>query len=33
VLLGVVMLDTGLIDNPRNAALGERILYHVAGGV
>jgi aminoglycoside phosphotransferase (APT) family kinase protein len=32
VLLGVVMLDTGLIDNPRNAALGERILRQVAEG-
>lgn len=33
VLLGVVMLDTGLIDNPRNAALGERILRQVAEGL
>jgi len=26
VLFGVILLDTGLIDNPRNAAIGERIL-------
>jgi len=33
VLFGVTMLDTGLIDNPGNAALGERILQRVAEGV
>jgi aminoglycoside phosphotransferase (APT) family kinase protein len=26
VLFGVMLLDTGLIDNPRNAAIGEQIL-------
>jgi aminoglycoside phosphotransferase (APT) family kinase protein len=26
VLFGVMLLDTGLIDNPRNAAIGECIL-------
>jgi aminoglycoside phosphotransferase (APT) family kinase protein len=31
VLFGVMLLDTGLIDNPRNAALGERILRHITG--
>ena len=25
-LLGVVLLDTGLVDNPRNAAIGRSIL-------
>ncbi len=30
VLFGVILLDTGLTDNPRNAVLGEQILYHVA---
>lgn len=30
VLLGVVLLDTGLIDNPRHAMLGTRILQRVA---
>jgi aminoglycoside phosphotransferase (APT) family kinase protein len=33
LLFGVMFLDTGLIDNPRNAALGERILRHVAENV
>jgi aminoglycoside phosphotransferase (APT) family kinase protein len=33
LLFGVAMLDTGLSDNPRNAALGERILRRVAGGI
>jgi aminoglycoside phosphotransferase (APT) family kinase protein len=32
VLFGVVMLDTGLSDNPRNAAIGERILRCVPDG-
>jgi aminoglycoside phosphotransferase (APT) family kinase protein len=32
VLFGVVLLDTGLSDNPRNAALGERILRGVPDG-
>ncbi len=30
VLFGVMFLDTGLIDNPRNAAIGEQILRRVA---
>jgi aminoglycoside phosphotransferase (APT) family kinase protein len=30
VLFGVMLLDSGRIDNPRNAALGARILLHVA---
>ena len=29
VLFGVVLLETGLIDNPRNARLGERILRNI----
>ena len=33
VFFGIMLLDTGLIDNPRNAALGERILRHVADGL
>ena len=32
VLFGVVLLDTGLSDNPRNAAIRERILRHVSDG-
>jgi aminoglycoside phosphotransferase (APT) family kinase protein len=32
VLFGLTLLDTGLTDNPRNAALGMRILRRVAGG-
>jgi aminoglycoside phosphotransferase (APT) family kinase protein len=31
VLFGVFLLDTGLIDNPRNAAIGERILRQLDG--
>jgi aminoglycoside phosphotransferase (APT) family kinase protein len=27
VLFGVFLLDTGLVDNPRNATIGERILH------
>ena len=30
VLFGVMLLDTGLNDNPRNAAIGERTLRRVA---
>lgn len=30
VLVGVALLDTGLIDNPRNAELGRRVLTRVA---
>jgi aminoglycoside phosphotransferase (APT) family kinase protein len=29
VLFGVLMLETGLVDNPRNAAIGERTLRRV----
>src|SRR5262249_40301054 len=29
VLFGVMLLDSGLVDNPRNARLGERILRRV----
>lgn len=25
ILFGVLLLDTGLIDNPRNAVMGERV--------
>jgi len=32
VLFGVMLLDTGLTDNPRNAAIGERILRRVSDG-
>jgi aminoglycoside phosphotransferase (APT) family kinase protein len=31
-LFGVMLLDTGLSDNPRNAAMGERILRRLADG-
>jgi aminoglycoside phosphotransferase (APT) family kinase protein len=30
VLFGVVLLDTGLVDNPRNALIGEKILRRVS---
>ncbi len=30
ILFGVVLLDTGLIDNPRHAVLGEKILINVS---
>ena len=30
ILFGVILLDTGLIDNPRHAILGEKILNRVA---
>jgi aminoglycoside phosphotransferase (APT) family kinase protein len=30
VLFGTALLDSGLVDNPRNAAIGERILRRVA---
>ncbi|MGK7897586.1 MAG: aminoglycoside phosphotransferase family protein [Xenococcus sp. (in: cyanobacteria)] len=32
ILFGVVLLDTGLIDNPQHAAIGKRILSHVSEG-
>ena len=32
VLFGVMMLDTGLSDNPRHAAIGERILRCLPNG-
>jgi aminoglycoside phosphotransferase (APT) family kinase protein len=32
VLFGVMLLDTGLSDNPRNAAIGKRILRCVPDG-
>jgi aminoglycoside phosphotransferase (APT) family kinase protein len=32
VLFGVMLLDTGLSDNPRNATIGEQTLGRVAGG-
>lgn len=31
VLFGIVLLDTGLIDNPRHAAVGRATLERVAG--
>lgn len=30
ILFGVVLLDTGLIDNPRHAAMGEKILQRIS---
>jgi aminoglycoside phosphotransferase (APT) family kinase protein len=30
VLFGIVFLDSGLVDNPRNAVIGERIQRRVA---
>ena len=30
ILFGVLLLDTGLIDNPRHAMIGERILRRMA---
>lgn len=30
VLFGVMLLDSGLVDNPRNAAIGARTLRHLA---
>ncbi|MBD2096551.1 phosphotransferase [Trichocoleus sp. FACHB-591] len=30
IFFGVVLLDTGLIDNPKHAAIGERTLRHMA---
>lgn len=29
VIFGVVLLDSGLIDNPRHAAMGEKVLYRL----
>ncbi|WP_416673546.1 aminoglycoside phosphotransferase family protein [Egbenema bharatensis] len=31
ILFGVVLLDTGLVDNPRYAAIGERTLQRISG--
>jgi hypothetical protein len=33
VLFGVILLDTGLNDNPRNTELGKRILPRVEKGI
>ena len=30
ILLGVVLLDSGLVDNPQHAAMGQKILQSVA---
>jgi aminoglycoside phosphotransferase (APT) family kinase protein len=30
IFFGIVLLDTGLVDNPRHAIMGERTLRHVA---
>ena len=30
MLVGVMVLDTGMIDYPRNIGIGERTLQHVA---
>lgn len=30
IFFGTVLLETGLLDNPRNAAIGERILQRIA---
>jgi aminoglycoside phosphotransferase (APT) family kinase protein len=30
ILFGVVLLDTGLVDNPRHAVMGERTLLRVS---
>jgi len=32
VLFGVMLLDTGLTDNPKHGAIGERILRHLPDG-
>lgn len=32
VLFGVILLDTGLIDHPQHAAMGERTLHRLAEG-
>jgi aminoglycoside phosphotransferase (APT) family kinase protein len=32
ILFGVVLLDTGLVDNPQHAVMGERTLSRVADG-
>lgn len=31
ILFGVMLLDTGLVDNVRNAAIGERVLRRIGG--
>jgi hypothetical protein len=33
VMFGVMLLDSGLIDNPRNAAIGARTLQRVAESI
>jgi aminoglycoside phosphotransferase (APT) family kinase protein len=33
IVFGVMLLDTGLVDNPRNAVIGERALRRVATSV
>ena len=30
IMFGVILLDTGLIDNPRQAMIGEQILSRVS---
>ncbi len=32
VLLGIILLDTGLVDHPRHAVMGERTLRRIAEG-
>lgn len=32
VLFGIILLDTGLIDHPQHAAMGERTLHRIAEG-
>ena len=32
ILLGVVLLDSGLVDNPQHAAMGQKILQSLAQG-
>jgi len=33
IAFGVMLLESGLADNPRNAAIGERTLRHVAESI
>lgn len=30
IFFAIILLDTGLIDNPRHAAIGQKILHHIA---
>ncbi|MBE9106808.1 hypothetical protein IQ229_18280 [Nostoc cf. edaphicum LEGE 07299] len=30
ILFGVMLLDTGLVDNPKHAIMGERTLHRVS---